>query len=71
MKIKDYLKDHDVYNSFQIVSESGDKWTDVLSKDEVLKSFGDVEVKHTDIDGEEYVCWMILFIADKDFKDED
>ena len=23
------------------------------------------------IDGEEYICWLVLFIADKDFKDED
>ena len=71
MRVKEYLKYHNDYNIFQITSESGDRWTDVLSKDEVLKSFGNAEIKRSDIDGEECVCWMILFIADKDFKDED
>lgn len=57
--------------AFRNVSENGDRWTDVLSKEEVLKSFGNAELKRTDIDGEEYICWLVLFIADKDFKDED
>ena len=71
MKIKSFLKFYIGYNSFQIVTESGDRWIDVLSKYEVLKSFGDAELKRTEIDGEEYICWLILFIADEDFKDED
>lgn len=45
------------------------KWTDVLSKEEVLKSFENAEVKDTEINGDEYVQWLILFIADKDFKE--
>ena len=69
MKIKEFLKFYLGYNSFQIVTESGDRWTDVLSKYEVLKSFGDAELKRTEIDGEEYICWLILFIADEDFKE--
>lgn len=71
MKIKEFLKFYLGYNSFQVVTESGDKWTDVLSKEEVLKSFGNAELKHTELNGEEYVCWMVFFIADEDFKDED
>ena len=69
MKIKEFLKFYLGYNSFQVVTESGDRWTDVLSKEEVLKSFGNAELKRTDIDGEEYICWLVLFIADKDFKE--
>ena len=61
MKIREFLKFYLGYNSFQIVNETGDRWTDVLSKDEVLKTF---------VDGEEYICWLVLFIADEDFKDE-
>ena len=71
MKVKEFLKFYLGYNSFQVVTESGDRWTDVLSKEEVLKSFENAELKRTDIDGEEYICWLVLFIADKDFKDED
>ena len=68
MKIKEFLKFYLGYNNFQVVSESGDKWTDILSKEEVLKSFGNAELKRTDND--DYLCSLILFIADKDFKDE-
>lgn len=71
MKIKEFLKFYLGYNSFQVVTESGDRWTDVLSKYEVLKSFGDAKLKRTDIDSDdEYISSLILFIADKDFKDE-
>lgn len=69
MKIKEYLKTHTDYNCFQIVTESGDKWTDTLTKEEVLKSFGNAEVKDTEINDDVYVRWLILFIADKDFKE--
>ena len=72
MKIKEFLKFYLGYNTFQVVTESGDRWTDDLSKYEVLKSFGDAKLKRTDIDDDdEYTCSLILFIADKDFKDED
>ena len=71
MKIKSFLKFYLGYNTFQVVNETGDRWTDVLSKEEVLKSFRNAELKRTDIDGEEYMCSLVLFIADKDFKDED
>lgn len=70
MKIKSFLKFYLGYNAFQVVTESGDRWTDdVLSKEEVLKSFGNAELKRTDINGEEYMCSLVLFIADKDFKE--
>ena len=70
MKIKEFLKFYLDYNNFQVVNESGDRWTDVLSKEEVLKSFGDAKLKRTDIDDDdEYLCSLILFIADKDFKE--
>lgn len=70
MKIKEFLKFYLGYNTFRVVTESGDRWTDdVLSKEEVLKSFGNAELKRTDIDGEEYMCSLVLFIADKDFKE--
>lgn len=69
MKIKSFLKFYLGYNSFQVVTESGDRWTDVLSKEEVLKTFGDAELKRTELNGEEYVCWLVLFIADEDFKE--
>lgn len=69
MKIKEFLEFYLGYNSFQIVSESGDKWTDVLSKEEVLKSFGNAELKRTELNGEEFIIWLALFISDKDFKD--
>lgn len=72
MKIKEFLKFYLGYNSFQVVTESGDRWTDVLSKEEVLKSFGDAELKRTDVDDDdEYMCSLMLYIADEDFKDED
>ena len=71
MKIKECLKFYLGYNSFQVVNESGERWTDVLSKEEVLKSFGNAELKRTELNGEEYVCCMVFSIADKDFKDED
>lgn len=67
MKIREFLKFYIGYNSFQVVNETGDRWTDVLSKEEVLKSFGNAELKHTELDGEEYLCWLVLFIADNDF----
>ena len=70
MKIKEFLKFYLGYNNFQVVSESGDRWTDILSKYEVLNSFGDAKLKRTDIDDDdEYLCSLILFIADKDFKE--
>ena len=70
MKIKEFLKFYLGYNTFQVVNETGDRWTDdILSKEEVLKSFGNAELKRTDIDGEEYMCSLVLFIADKDFKE--
>lgn len=70
MKIKEFLKFYLGYNTFQVVTESGDRWTDdVLSKEEVLKSFENAELKRTDINGEEYMCSLVLFIADKDFKE--
>lgn len=70
MKVKKFLKFYHGYKAFQVVSESGDRWTDTLSKYEVLKSFGDVELKRTDIeDDDEYMCLLILYIADKDFKE--
>ena len=53
IKIKEFLKFYLGYNSFQVVTESGDKWTDVLSKEEVLNSFGDAELKRTELNGEE------------------
>lgn len=72
MKIKEFLKFYLGYNSFQVVTESGDRWTDVLSKEEVMKSFGDAKLKRTDVDDDdEYTCSLILFIADEDFKDVD
>lgn len=71
MKIKSFLRFYLGYNTFQVVNETGDRWTDVLSKDEVLKSFGDAKLKRTELNGEEYVCWMVLFIANEDFKDAD
>ena len=67
MKIREFLKFYIGYNSFQVVNETGDRWTDVLSKEEVLKSFGNAELKHTETDGEEYQCWLVLFITDNDF----
>lgn len=45
MKIREFLKFYIGYNSFQVVNETGDRWTDVLSKEEVLKSFGNAETK--------------------------
>lgn len=69
MKIEEYLKTHIDYNCFQIVTESGDKYTDILSREEVLKSFGSVEVKNTEANCEEFMYLLILFIADKDFKE--
>ena len=72
MKIKSFLKFYLGYNTFQVVNETGDKWTDILSKYEVLKSFGDAKLKRTDVDDDdEYMCSLMLFIADEDFKDED
>ena len=72
MKIKSFLKFYLGYNSFQVVNETGDKCTDILSKYEVLKSFGDAKLKRTDVDDDdEYMRSLMLFIADEDFKDED
>lgn len=67
MKIKSFLKFYLGYNTFQVVNETGDRWTDVLSKNEVLKSFGKAELKGTDVDGEEYIRYLVLYIPDKDF----
>lgn len=69
MKIKEYLKTHTDYNCFQIVTESGDKWTDILTKEEVLNLFGNAEIKDTETNCEEFMYLLILFIADKDFKE--
>ena len=70
MKIKEFLKFYLGYNTFQVVNETGDRWTDTLSKYEVLKSFGDAKLKRTDVDSDdEYMCSLMLFIADKDFKE--
>ena len=69
MKVKEFLKFYIGYNGFQVVTESGDRWTDVLSKEEVLKSFGNAELKRSETDGVEYLCWLVLFIADEDFKE--
>ena len=71
MKIKKFLKFYLGYDNFQVVNETGDRRTDVLSKYEVLNSFGDARLKRTDVDDDdEYMCSLILFISDKDFKDE-
>ena len=70
MKVKEFLKFYLGYNTFQVISETGDRWTDTLSKYEVLKSFGDAKLKRTDVDNDdEYLCSLMLFIADKDFKE--
>ena len=70
MKVKEFLKFYLGYNTFQVISETGDRWTDTLSKYEVLKSFGDAKLKRTDVDDDdEYLCSLMLFIADKDFKE--
>ena len=67
MKVKKFLKFYVGYNTFQVNNETGNRWTGVLSKHEVLKSFGDAKLKRTDND--DYVCSLVLFIADKDFKE--
>ena len=70
MKIKKFLKFYLCYDNFQVVNETGDRRTDILSRYEVLKSFGDAKLKRTDIDvDDEYMCSLMLFIADKDFKE--
>lgn len=72
MKVKEFLKFYIGYNTFQVINETGDRWTDVLSKHEVLKSFGNAKLKRTDIDidvDDEYMCSLMLFIADEDFKE--
>ena len=70
MKVKEFLKFYLGYNTFQVINETGDRWTDTLSKYEVLKSFGDAKLKRTDVDNDdEYLCSLMLFIADKDFKE--
>lgn len=70
MKVKEFLKFYLGYNTFQVINETGDKWTDALSKYEVLKSFGDAKLKRTDVDNDdEYISSLMLFIADKDFKE--
>lgn len=72
MKIKEFLKFYLGYNSFQVVNETGDKCTDILSKEEVMKSFGNAKLRRTDVDDDdEYMRSLMLFIADEDFKDED
>lgn len=70
MKIKEFLKFYLGYNTFIVVNETGNTWTNILTKYEVLKSFGDAKLKHTDVDNDdEYLCSLMLFIADKDFKE--
>ena len=70
MKIKKFLKFYLGYDNFQVVNETGDKCTDILSKYEVIKSFGDAKLKRTDIDvDDEYMYSLMLFIADEDFKE--
>ena len=70
MKVKSFLKFYIGYNSFQVINETGNAWTNYLSKYEVLKSFGDATLKRTDVDDDdEYLCSLMLYIADKDFKD--
>lgn len=70
MKVKEFLKFYLGYNTFQVINEAGDRWTDNLSKYEVLKSFGDAKLKRTDVDNDdEYMCSLMLYIADKDFKE--
>ena len=70
MKIKKFLKFYLGYDNFQVVNETGDRRTDILSRYEVLKSFGDAKLKRTDIDvDDEYMCSLMLFIADEDFKE--
>lgn len=70
MKVKSFLKFYIGYNTFIVVNETGDRWTDNLSKYEVLKSFGDATLKRTDVDtDDEFMCSLMLYIADKDFKD--
>lgn len=72
MKIKSFLKFYLGYSTFQVVNETGDRWIDNLSKDEVLKSFGDAKLRRTDVDDDdEYMCQLMLYIADEDFKDAD
>lgn len=71
MKVKEFLKFYLGYNTFQVSNETRDRWTYVLSKYEVLKSFGDAKLKRTDVDNDdEYLSTLMLFITDKDFKDE-
>ena len=68
MKIKKFLKFYLGYDNFQVVNETGDRLTDILSRYEVLKSFGDAKLKRTDIDvDDEYMYSLMLFIADEDF----
>ena len=67
MKIKKFLKFYLGYNTFQVFNETADRWTDTLSKYEVLKSFGDAKLKRTDND--DCMCSLMLFIADEDFKE--
>ena len=70
MKVKEFLKFYLGYNTFIVVNETGNTWTNILTKYEVLKSFGDAKLKRTDIDDDdEYLCSLMLFIADKDFKE--
>ena len=67
MKIKDFLNFYIGYNTFQVVTESGDRFTSPLTKDQVIKAYGKAELKSTDVDGEEYIRYLVLCIADKDF----
>lgn len=70
MKVKEFLKFYLGYNTFQVINETGDRWTDNLSKYEVLKSFGDAKLKRTDVDDDDgFMCTLMLYIADRDFKE--
>ena len=67
MKIKDFLNFYIGFNSFQIATESGDRFTSPLTKDQAIKAYGKAELKSTDVDGEEYIRYLVLYIPDKDF----
>lgn len=70
MKVKEFLKFYLGYNTFIVINETGNTWTNYLSKYEVLKTFGDAKLKRTDVDNDdEYLCSLMLYIADEDFKE--
>ena len=67
MKIKDFLNFYIGFHSFQIVTESGDRCTSPLTKNQAINAYGKAELKRTDVDGEEYFRCLVLYIPDKDF----